>query len=90
MWNMWSQRIKGKKNIATKYIEYHRVKKRYQTNTVFLSDYLALNTGQRYLLSKFEYFSKFECATLMHTKTRIEILNSFNEFLKPIGKPYIL
>ena len=47
---MWSKRIKAKKNIATKHIESHRAKERYQADTVFLSDYLVGNTGQRYLI----------------------------------------
>ena len=63
---------------------------RYQADTVFLSDYLVGNTGQRYLLTIVDHFSKFGYATLMHTKTGIEVLTSFKEFLKLIGKPDIL
>ena len=35
----------SRKNIATKHIQSHRVKERYQAETVFQSDYLAGNTG---------------------------------------------
>ena len=87
---MWSQKIKAKKNIATKHIENHRAKKKYQADTVFWSDYLVGNTGQRYLLTIVDHFSKFGYATLMHTETGIEVLASFKEFLKLIGKPDIL
>ena len=76
---------KQRKNIATKHIESHRAKERYQADTVFLSDYLVGNTGQRYLLTTFNHFSKFEYATLMHTKTGIEVLASYKEFMKFIG-----
>ena len=38
---------KPRKNIATKHIESYRAKERYQADTVFLSDYLVGNTGQR-------------------------------------------
>ena len=81
---------KSRKNIETKHVESHRAKERYQADTVFLSNYLVWNTGQRYLLTIVDRFSKFGYATLMHTKTRIEVLASFKEFLKLIGKPDIL
>ena len=81
---------KPRKNIATKHIESHRAKERYQADIVFLSDYLVGNEGQRYLLTIVDHFSKFGYATLMHTKTGIEVLASFKEFLKLIGKPDIL
>ena len=68
---------KPRKNIATKHIENHRAKERYQADTAFLSDYLVGNTGQRYLLTIVDHFSKFGYATLMHTKTGIEILAFF-------------
>ena len=83
---MWNQRIKAKKNIATKHIEIHRAKERYQADTVFLSDYLVGNTGQRYLLTIVDYFSKFGYATLMHTKTGIEVLASFKRILEAYRK----
>ena len=38
-----TRRSKPRKNIATKYIESHRAKERYQADTVFLSDYLVGN-----------------------------------------------
>ena len=81
---------KSRKNIATKHIESHRTKERYQADTVFLSDYLVGKTGQRYLLTIVDHFSKFGYTTLMHIKTGIEVLASFKEFLKLIGKPDIL
>ena len=81
---------KPRKNIATKYIESHRAKERYQADSVFLSDYLVGNTGQRYSLTIVDNFSKFGYATLMHTKTGIEVLASFKKFLKLIEKPDIL
>ena len=52
-------------------------KERYQVDTVFLSNYLVGNTGQRYLLTIVDHFSKFGYATLMHSKTEIEVLASF-------------
>ena len=81
---------KLRKNIATKHIESHRAKERYQADTIFLSDYLVGNTGHRYLLTIVDHFSKFGYATLIHTKSGIEVLASFKEFLKLIGKPDIL
>ena len=51
------------------HIEIHRAKERYQTDTIFLSDYLVGNTDQRYLLIILDHFSKFGYATLMDTET---------------------
>ena len=79
-----ARRSKPRKNIATKHIESHRAKKRYQADIVFLSDYLVGNTGQRYLLTIVDHFSKLGYATLMRTKIGIEVLASFKEFLKLI------
>ena len=62
------------KNIATKHIESHRTKERYQADAVFLSDYLVGNTCQRYLLTNVNHFIKFGYATLMHTNTGIKVL----------------
>ena len=81
---------KPRKNIATKHIESHRAKERYQADIAFLSDYLIGNAGQRYLLTIVDHFSKFGYATLMHAKTGIEVLASFKEFLRLMGKPDIL
>ena len=63
---------------------------RYQADKIFLSDYLVGNAGQRYLLTIADYLSRFRYANLMHTKTGIEVLASFKEFLKHIGKLNIL
>ena len=46
LWNMWRQRIKAEKNITTKFKESHRVKERYQEDTIFLLDYLVGNIGR--------------------------------------------
>ena len=78
------------KKIATKHIENHRAKERYQADTVFLSNYLVGNTDQRYLLTIVDHFNKFGYATLMHTETGIDLSASFKEFLKHIGNPDIL
>ena len=85
-----TRRSKPRKNIETKHIESYRAKERYQADTVFLSDYLVGNIGHGYLLTIADHFSKFGKATLMHTKTGIEVLASFKEFLKLTGKPGIL
>ena len=86
---MWSQRIKAKKNIATKHIESRRVKERYQADTVFLSDYFVGNTGRGIYLQLLNISVSLNMQ-LKHTKTGIEVLASFKEFLKLIGKPDIL
>ena len=65
------------KKIATKYIESHRAKERYQADKVFQSDYLVENTCQGYLLTIVNHFSKFGYATLMHAKTGIEVFRFF-------------
>ena len=72
------------------HIESHKAKERYQADTVFFLDYIAGNLGQSYLLTIFDHFSKFRYEILMQTKTGIEILASFKEFPKLIGKPNIL
>ena len=50
---------------------------RYQTDKVFLSDYLVRNTGKRYLLAIVDHLSKLEYAALKYTKTKIKVLASF-------------
>ena len=77
---------KPRKNIATKHIESHRVKERYQADTVFLSDYLVGNTGRGIYLQLLIISVSLDMQ-LKHTKTEIEVLASFKEFLKLIGKP---
>ena len=74
---MWSQKIKTKKKIASKHIESHRAQERYQGDEIFLLNYLVGIIGQRYLLTIVDYFSKFRYATLMHTKTGIQVLAFF-------------
>ena len=71
---------KQRKNIETNHLESYRANERYQANTVFLSDYLVGNEGQRYLITIVDNFSKFGYATLMHTKTRIEVLAYLKNF----------
>ena len=84
-----ARRSKPWKNIETKHIESHRAKERYQADIIFILDYLVGNKGQRYLLTIVYHFRKFGYATLMRTKTGIEVLASFKEFLKLIKKSLI-
>ena len=62
---------KPRNNINIKHKDFHKTFKRYHTDTVFLSDYLAKNTGQRYLLKIVDRFSKFGYAILIYIKTKI-------------------
>ena len=82
----WTRGSKPK-NIDTKRIVSHRNKEKYQADTVFISNYLIGNTGQRYLLSINDHFGKFRYATLMHTKTEIEVLAYLKKFLLVIENP---
>ena len=49
-----------RKNIATKHVESHKAKKRYQADTLFLLDYLVRNTVHRYLFSIFDHLASLD------------------------------
>ena len=55
---IWAGRTKkSKKKIAYKHIDSYYSKERYQTDTMYLSDYLV--SDKRYLLTMINHFSKY-------------------------------